>query len=666
LRDHPQYEVLRELDRGGMGVVYLAKNRPMDRLEVLKVVHKHLLDQYPGMAERFLREIRSGAQLRHPNIVTAYAALQVGDLLVLAMEYVEGENLARLVKARGRLPVGDACSYARQAALGLQYASERGMVHRDIKPGNLILARDGTKHVVKILDFGLAKATRGQERVEHDLAQATSEQEGAEPNLTRAGQVLGTPGYMAPEQTEDAARADSRADVSSLGCTLYFLLTGRPPFQARSLYGLLQAHQSLEATPLNEVRQEVPAELAAAVAKMLAKDPARRYQTPAEVAQALAPFVEDLKPLPLGSPADSKVEEKRPATEPRPTPGARGTRKWWGLAVVGLALLLLVGAVGLWLATKTADRKPDIVAKVKEVTGIDLVSIPAGEFDMGAGEEDKDAAADEKPRHRVRISKPFYLSKYKVTVGQFRRFVEATGHQTDAEKAPEQETLIHGVFSSRETRARAQETWKNYADIGLQVEYPVTYVSWNDADAFCRWLARETGANVRLPREAEWEYSCRAGTATKFSFGDNEAELGDYAWYKENHKPLPPYYGYPNLGQWGDEWQKWNRELFGGWTRLVGEKKPNAFGLYDMHGLAREWCADGKRTYKNQDETDPEGPTAAGGPRIIRGGGWRSDARDCRAAKREELPPSSWRVPSPMDEIHYRREGFGFRVLVSE
>jgi formylglycine-generating enzyme required for sulfatase activity/tRNA A-37 threonylcarbamoyl transferase component Bud32 len=627
-----------------MGVVYLAKNRLMDRLEVLKVVNKALLGR-PGLAERFLREIRSGAQLRHPNVVTAYSALQVGELLVFAMEYVEGENLSRLVKSSGPLPVGGACSYAQQAALGLQHAFERGMVHRDIKPSNLILARDGKSHLVKILDFGLAKARHWPEGAEHDLGEATREQEGTGHGLTRTGQILGTPGYMAPEQSEDAARADSRADIYSLGCTLYFLLTGRPPFQGKSLSGLLQTQAAAEATPVSDVRQEVPAELAAVVAKMLAKDPAQRYQTPAEVAQALAPFVEELKPLPLGSPSDGTVKEKRPATEPRPTPGARGTRKWWGLAVVGLALFLLVCAARLWFPTQPADRQPEIIAKVKEVADIDLVPIPASEFDMGSKEDDKDAADVEKPRHRVRISKPFLLGKYKVTAGQFRRFVKATRWPTDAE------------------RNGGVGTWNDLLKAGVVVgcrphEFnerldarPVVFVSWDDAAAFCRWLAQETGAQVRLPREAEWEYSCRAGTTTKFYCGDNEANLDDYAWTNKS-RDLPAI-----VTDFLSTYHPVQRDLIlYSQVPLIpcGLKKPNDFGLYDMHGLVWEWCADGMRTYKDQIETDPEGPTDADAPRVTRGGGRANALRECRAASRGAQPPGSWNV-----------RNIGFRVLVS-
>jgi serine/threonine protein kinase len=188
-----------------------------------------------------------------------------------------------VVKARGPLPLTNACAYAYQAAQGLQHAFEKSMVHRDIKPHNLILARHGKKHLVKILDFGLAKATR---------------EGGTAHGLTGSGVMLGTPGYMAPEQISAAARAGTRADLYSLGCTLNFLLSGRPPFQAESLYALLHAQHTKEAVPLNRARADVPAGLAAVVAKLMAKDPARRYRRPAEAARALAPFLRGgLQPL---------------------------------------------------------------------------------------------------------------------------------------------------------------------------------------------------------------------------------------------------------------------------------------------------------------------------------------------------------------------------------
>ncbi len=274
LADHADYEVIRELGRGGMGVVYLAQNTLMGRREVLKVVSSDLVNRR-GVLDRFLVEIRNAAKLHHTNVVTAYSALRLGESLVLAMQYVEGLDLARLVAARGPLPVVQSCNYVHQAAKGLQHAHEHGMVHRDIKPSNLMLAREGNRAVIKVLDFGLAKVRS---------------EEPTDGTLTCEGQMLGTPHFIAPEQISNARGADIRADIYSLGCTLYYLLTGGPPFQGDSLYDILQAHHSMEAMPLNLKRPEVPVELAALVAKMMAKEPQRRFQEPKDVAQALTPF----------------------------------------------------------------------------------------------------------------------------------------------------------------------------------------------------------------------------------------------------------------------------------------------------------------------------------------------------------------------------------------
>ncbi len=268
------YQILRELGRGGMGVVYLAHDTVMDRKVVLKVVAAEHLAR-PQARERFLGEIRAAAKLDHPNVVKAFATLQPGGLLVFVMEYVDGVDLHRLVKERGALPVAAACYYAYQAALGLQHAHEQGMVHRDIKPHNLMLAR-GKKNQVKILDFGLAKA---------------NSEKGDERGLTATGQMLGTPDYVSPEQTLDAASATIRADIYSLGCTLYYLLAGRPPFTGRTAFEVMQAHHDVDARPLSEARADVPAGLDGVVRKMMAKDPADRYQTPVEAARALAQFV---------------------------------------------------------------------------------------------------------------------------------------------------------------------------------------------------------------------------------------------------------------------------------------------------------------------------------------------------------------------------------------
>ncbi len=272
LARHPKYLILRELGRGGMGVVYQARQTVMDRPVVIKVINRALLDR-PESLERFRREVQAAAQLSHPNIVTAYDAEQAGELHMLVMEFVPGQSLAEVLQKRGPLPVAYACHFARQVALGLQHAHERGMVHRDIKPQNLILS---LKNQIKILDFGLAKVVS---------------ERNTEKGLTESGAYMGTPDYCAPEQAEDASKADIRADLYSLGCTLYCLLAGHPPFHEDTVFKTFLAHREKQPRPLLELRSDVPAELWQVVKRLLAKDPAQRDQKPIEVVQALTPFV---------------------------------------------------------------------------------------------------------------------------------------------------------------------------------------------------------------------------------------------------------------------------------------------------------------------------------------------------------------------------------------
>jgi len=275
LADHPRYRIAGLVGRGGMGVVYQAEHRMMERVVAVKVVNRRLLSSRLAV-DRFQLEVRAAARLHHPNIVTAFDAEQVGELHLLVMEFVDGVNLADYVAHHGPLPVEKACDIARQAAFGLQHAHEQGMVHRDIKPHNLMLTRAGT---IKILDFGLARFA----------SEAGTRESANAGHLTGSRAILGTPDYAAPEQLLDARTADIRADIYSLGCTLYFLLAGQPPFSGSALERLTG---QLRQTPrlLSDVRQDVPVALADQVARLLAEAPEDRWPMPLDVAMALEPF----------------------------------------------------------------------------------------------------------------------------------------------------------------------------------------------------------------------------------------------------------------------------------------------------------------------------------------------------------------------------------------
>jgi formylglycine-generating enzyme required for sulfatase activity len=281
--------------------------------------------------------------------------------------------------------------------------------------------------------------------------------------------------------------------------------------------------------------------------------------------------------------------------------------------------------------------------------GMELSPIPAGEFEMGSPESDEDAQNEEKPQHRVRITQPFYLGVHPVTVGQFRRFVEATGYQTDAEK--DGEGGLGWDAAANGWRENPKFNWRSSGRDETD-DHPVVNVTWFDATAFSDWLSAQEGQKYRLPTEAEWEYACRAGTTTRYSFGDEPEALGQYAWYVVNS----------------------NRR-----THPVGEKKPNGFGLYDMHGHVWEWCYDWfdpfyyKRSpvddpcgpfrrwcsvwydqssrewcydWDNEEDyelppdedPDPRGPICAP-HRVFRGGGWHNDPRLERSAYRSAYTP---------------------------
>lgn len=277
-----QYRILDELGRGGMGRVFKAIHLTMNRVVALKVLTAHF-----GRTERardlFFREMQAIARLSHPNIVTAYDAGKLGERAYLVMEYVDGPSLDQLVQRQGPLPVGQACEFVRQAALGLQYAFEKGMVHRDIKPGNLLLAREGGTTggcQVKILDFGLARLNEPQPFEMHD----------PDTILTCENVVLGTPDFVSPEQARNLHSADIRSDLYSLGCTFYYLLTGEVPFPDGTVMEKLIRHTTDAPTPVARCRPEVAAPIAAIVDRLLSKKPADRFETPAELAAALQPF----------------------------------------------------------------------------------------------------------------------------------------------------------------------------------------------------------------------------------------------------------------------------------------------------------------------------------------------------------------------------------------
>lgn len=619
-----------------MGVVYLARNRLLDRREVLKVLNRHMADS-PGMVERFLREVRSAARLSHPNVVTAYSALQVDGLLVFAMEYVEGEDLARLVRELGPLPISHACDCAYQAANGLQHAFEQGMVHRDVKPHNLIATRvptqEGGKVVVKVLDFGLAKMSHGEAR---------------DNSLTDSGQMLGTPHYIAPEQALDAQTADIRADIYSLGCTLYFLLTGGPPYPQGSTLQILQAHRSAPIPSVRAIRPDVPEALDAIIRRMMAKDPADRPQTPAEVSASLAPFRVakfSSKPVVRGdgsaSSADSQSVTTGVATHHETTPISTFassdwlrtsdpgrnrpslTRKWVVRGVVALtvsAAVALVAVLGPWSGHRQGT--PDLGPIVEQPKSPDVVPsrtsepvVPSKPADAPAPPPSWIGSLAGEVRVVSRNGQDFrfrWCPPGTVRLGSPR----GEPGRTDDERPidadfPEGFWIQETELTQAQWRAGSGKPIAGKLDEGADL--PASSVSFLDAVEFAEALTqqlRESGQlpddrKLDLPTEPEWESAARAGSSTPYYFGDDPDQLGDYAWFSANADQRP---------------------------RPVGGKPPNAWGLFDTAGNLMEWCRVGDGPGPGASETEP---------RPHRGGSWSSLAESCRSASRKLSPASA-------------------------
>jgi serine/threonine protein kinase len=344
-----KYIILKKLGEGGMGAVFLARHSSLDQPRAVKILPGALAENKTYIA-RFFKEAKSAASIDHPNIVRVYDAGEAQGYYYFAMEYVDGESFGKVLERRGALPWKESLQVVKQVLDAFRAAHALGIVHRDIKPENIMLSRTG---IVKVADFGLAK----------NIAETTG--------LTRTGQIMGTPSYMSPEQCKGEP-ADGRSDIYSLGATLYTILAGRPIFSAETPLALLQKHVAEEPRPLGEIRRDVPAPIAAIIHKMLAKDPAMRYQSADEALAAIAAVEKQLElapgdtrplaamaasagPSPFNAPTTPTPASVTPAPQATPASGARiedkagqkpgkhaGVWEFAVIAIIGLVVILIV------------------------------------------------------------------------------------------------------------------------------------------------------------------------------------------------------------------------------------------------------------------------------------------------------------------------------------
>jgi eukaryotic-like serine/threonine-protein kinase len=502
-----KYEILEELGRGGFAVVYKARDVELDRIVALKVLRPALGDD-PDFVARFKQEARAAARLKHPHIVTVYDAIQIDGQLIIAMQYVEGRTL-RDELAQGPLPLDRALTILEQIAGALDYAHQRGVVHRDVKPANILLEDTGLGVHATLLDFGLAKAME------------------ASTALTSQGTLLGSPEYMAPEQA-DPNRTNEigpATDRYALGIVAYQLLTGRVPFPGNTP-ATLNAHLNLKPTDPRTLRSEVSPQVSAILLKMLAKAPADRYASAGEFVQALR-------------------SANAPSIRPIPTKPSR----WLRGALVGLVAVIVIGIVGYVVstqlirpaaqppaATKGASTlmpaaSPAATIKVtlapsalaagslqtRTTDGMTMVYVPGGTFKMGS-----ETGADEQPVHDVTLD-AFWIDRTEVTNAQYAVCVAA---QKCAEPA----------IKSSATRG-------SYYDEPQFASYPRLFVTWDEAHRYCEW------AGGQLPTEAQWEYAARGPDARVYPWG-NKPPTDQLLNYQRNVRDTTAVDSYPAGASW--------------------------------------------------------------------------------------------------------------------
>ena len=585
-----RYRAVKYISEGGFGRTFKAVDE--HRLDTICVI-KQFLPQLQGSAaiqkatELFKQEaVRLRDLGKHPQIPDLLAFFEQDKRFYLVQEFIDGEDLSKELEQQGKFSEKQIKQLLTELLPILDFVHKQKVIHRDIKPENIIRNSHGS---LVLIDFGVAKELSGSV-------------------LTRVGTVAGTPGYAAPEQMQ--GHVFPASDLYSLGVTCIRLLTGCLMAEKNgSLVDELFDPMQMEWLWKNKAIS-ISNELGKVLDKMLLFPVGARYQSAAEVLQALNPV--SVSPTQISAPPpQSKPVQPSPVvpTKISAPPQAKPFQP-------------LPPVPPTQISAKSQPKASQLKSFTEDLgngVNLEMIAIPGGTFTMGAPENEPESQYNEKPQHRVKIQ-PFLIGKYAITQAQWKAVAKLPRIQFDLNPDP-------SYFK------------KNY--LFTNIKRPVEQVSWYDAVEFCARLSKKTGRNYRLPSEAEWEYACRAGTTTRFYFGQTITtnQVNYRGNYSDGNSPKSQY-----------------REQ----TTDVGSFPPNAFGLYDMHGNVWEWCAD--PSHKNYHGAPTDGRVWDENTnnnryqnhinllikskndrrtRLLRGGAWLNYPDYCRAACRNDYSPDT-------------------------
>ncbi|MCX7048964.1 MAG: SUMF1/EgtB/PvdO family nonheme iron enzyme, partial [Candidatus Sumerlaeota bacterium] len=564
-----RFRIEREIGRGGMGIVYLAHDERRTQPVALKFIHPRLLNS-PQAQSRFIKEANICLTLPHRNIIRLY---DVGDWkergqVFLAMEYLQGVSLRQYLsdcrKQRRPLNWRTFCSILRQILSGIEEAHSQGVIHRDLKPANIMLVwqMEGEWRAV-VMDFGLAKVMA--------------------PGDTRAGVPMGTFDYMAPEQRKDPTQVDARADLYSLGKMAYEMLTGELP--------------EGQFDPIRELRSEMPEGIDAWLTQAMAQRPEKRFASAREMREALesieaeagsapvvALYADSGEPAGAGSASYTNPYSGYPAKpfaparesssfpparassgygEPAWTPRLQGKRLWMSLVSLASLLLLTIGGMLGALLYQSFLHRPTTAGGAPGASSGSSPPAPSPR----APEKDNSSGARRGQKEEAYWETAAGLSLQMIWIpgGTFRMGSPPSESMRSEDEGPVHEVTLDGFWmgETEVTQAQYQALMGKKPSFFEGADCPVERVFRNDVMEFCRLLSAKTNRQYTLPTEAQWEYACRAGSSSRFCFGDSEDDLKEYGWFSENANQR---------------------------SHPVKSKRPNAWGLYDIHGNVWEWC----------------------------------------------------------------------------